>query len=806
MSMMQDVRFASRMLIKDPWFTLIAVVALGLGIGVNNTVFTFVNAVLLRGLPFEDSAEIVHVSGRNTETGNDGGISWPDYQDMRRRTATFASLGAFRGVTMNLSDSGQPPERVNGVLVSANAFEILRQPPLLGRGFTTADEARGAEPVALIGYSVWQSRYGGDPGVIGRAVKINEVPATIVGVMPQGMRFPANGDLWQPIVPDAAAERRTMRTLNIFGRLAPGASMRSGQTELSGIAAALAAEHPESNKNMGVEVMTFNDRFNGGPIRMIFLVLMGAVGFVLLIACANVANLLLARSARRSREIAVRVALGATRGRVVRQLLIESVMLAGIAGVAGLLLSLVGVRLFDMAVADVGKPYWIKFTMDVTVFTYLALICVATGVIFGLAPALQVSRTNLNEILKEGGRGNAGGVRARWLTSSMVVAEIALTLVLLVGAGLMARSFYKLYAMDLGFDGSRLTTMRLTLAERKYPTPEERRTFYDALLPRLRAIPGVEDAALTSHIPLGGSEVRNIEIQGRPIVDVERAPETSVVRIGPTHFDTMGVPLQAGRAFTDQDGMPGANSAIVNARFAAQHFPAGTPIGERIRIVAAGSEPGSWFTIVGVVPTIRQRDMQAPEPDPVVFLPHRATPPQSIALMARAAGDPAALTSAIRAAVQSVDPDQPVFNVQTMDQFLAQTRWPFRVFGSLFAIFALIALTLSAVGIYAVTSYSVTQRTPEIGVRMALGARPAQVSWLVLRQGVGQLAIGLLIGVPAAYGLSRLMQSILAQIQPTDPLTFVAIPLLLSAITLVACLVPAWRATRLDPLKALRVD
>ena len=806
-----DLKYAFRMLVKDPWFTSVAVLALGLGIGVNSTVFTFVNAVLLRGLPFANADQIVHVNSRNTAEGNSQGVSFPDYQDWRAQTKTFASLAAYQPSTMNISDSGHPPERANGVRVTANTFGILGEGPIRGRDFRDGEDRKGAEPVALLGHGLWKTRYGSDPTIIGRSIKINEVPTTVVGVMAEGMKFPNNADLWVALVPDAELERRDARRLNLFGRLAAGVKLKQAQTELTGIAKGLERQYPDTNKAMDAEVMTFNDRFNGGPIRIVFLALMGAVGFVLLIACANVANLLLSRSARRSREIALRIALGASRGRVIRQLLVESTLLACLGGVLGLLLSLVGVRLFDMAVANVGKPYWIRFTMDTTVFAFLVAVCFATGIIFGIVPALQVSRTNLNEILKESGRGNAGGRRTRWLASSMVVAELALTMVLLAGAGLMIRSFLKLYSMDIGVDTSRLLFMRLTLAEKKYPTPEQRRIFYEALLPRLSAVPGAASASITNAPPASGAGSRALDIDGRPEADPKKVPQVTTLFVSATYFDTLGVPLRQGRPLRDADGNPGSEAVVVNARFASQFFPGEDVIGKRIRLKPGGrgpdaEQPKPWMTIVGVAATIRQRNVQDVDPDAVAYLSYRLEPPQGTAILIRSLGDPGSLTSAVREAVQATDPDQPVFAVQTLQQALAENRWPYRVFGSMFTIFAVIALVLSAVGIYAVTAYSVTQRTQEIGVRMALGAQPRQVSWLILRQGLVQLAIGLTLGIAGALAAAPVLRTLLVQIKPSDPATLAGIGIVFTAVTICACLIPARRATRLDPLAALRVE
>jgi putative ABC transport system permease protein len=805
-----NLKYAVRMLVKDPWFTFVAVLALGLGIGVNSTVFTFVNAVLLRGLPFPNADQIVHINSRDTAEGSGRGVSYPDYQDWRAQAKSFSSLAAYQGLTMNISDSGHPPERVSGTRVSANAFATIGERPVVGRDFRDGEDRKGAEPVALLGYTLWKTRYGSDPNVVGRSITINETPTTVIGIMADGMRFPTNNDLWIPLVPDAEMERRDVRPLNLFGRLHAGTSLKQAQAELTGIAKGLEQQYPVTNKSIDAQVMTFNDRFNGGPIRVVFLALMGAVGFVLLIACANVANLLLSRSARRSREIALRIALGASRARVIRQLLVESTLLAFLGGIFGLALSLVGVRLFDIAVADVGKPYWIKFTFDSTVFAYLLAVCFATGILFGIVPALQVSKTNLNDILKESGRGNAGGRRARWLTATMVVAELALTIVLLAGAGLMIRSFMKMYGLDIGVDTSRMLTMRLSLAEKKYSTPEQRRLFYEGLLPRLAAIPGVAAASITSAPPTAGAGSRQLEVEGRAPTDPKKLPEVTTMFVSDQYFDTLDVKMRQGRVLRDADGKTGSEGVVVNARFASQFFPAGDILGKRIRLKPDEPEPGAqekpWMTIVGVAPNVRQRNAEAVDPDAVAYLSYRLEPPSGTAILIRSAGDPASLTSAVREAVQATDPNQPVFNVKTLSQLLVQNRWPYRVFGSMFTILAMIALVLASVGIYAVTAYSVTQRTQEIGVRMALGAQPRQVSWLILRQGLVQLAIGLVIGTAGTLAAAPVLSALLVQIKPHDPATLIGIAVVFTAVTICACLIPARRATQLDPLSALRIE
>ena len=807
MRLIQDIRFAIRVILKDRWFTGVAALALGLGIGVNTTVFTFVNAVLMKGLPFDRSHEIFYVATRLLPEGDPNGVSYPDFLDWKAQSTAFADLGAFRNATMNVSEAGRPPERVSGLFVTANTFQILRQRPFLGRDFRPDEDRKESAPVVIIGYNLWRTRYGSDRSVLGRTIKVNDVACTIIGVMPEGMRFALTNDMWRPLVPDANLERRDQRGIEVLGRLKPGVARSRAEEDMTTIALRLQQEYPTSNKNVDAELMTFNERYNSGPIRYIFLVLLGAVGFVLLIACANVANLLLSRSVHRAREIAVRFALGASRPQVIRQLLIESTLLACLGGLLGLGLTYFGVRAFEAAVSDVGKPFWIVFSIDPVVFGYFALISIATGILFGLAPALQVSRTNVNDILKEGGRGTAGGRRARRLTSVMVIAELALTLVLLAGAGLMMRSFLKLYSLDIGIESSNLLTMRTQLSQQRYPSLEQRRVFADAILTRLGALPGVLHASLTSYIPMMGGDRRQFSIEGRAQPADLEAPGASVLIVTPSYFDTLGVTAQRGRFFRDIDGAAGSEVIVVNERFAARFFPGEDALGRRIRLNSireADTEP--WLTIVGIAPTVRQSNPQDLQPDAVIYQTFRQRPLQGMNILLRTAGPQASIVASVREAVQAIDPEQPVFAVQTMDEVLAQSRWPYRVFGTMFVLFALIALVLSTVGIYAVTSYAVAQRVQEIGVRMALGAQPRQVSWLILRSGLSQLGIALLLGLPGAWGVGQALASILAQIPPTDPVTFVGIILLLTTVTLAACLIPSWRATRLDPLTALRVE
>jgi predicted permease len=693
--------------------------------------------------------------------------------------------------------------------VTEDFLRALGVAPMLGRDFTAADNQPGAEKVAIISHGLWQRDFGGAPDILGKAVRLNGEPAVVIGVMPPGMNFPTGAELWTQVIPVPENLNRSRREYFVVGRVRPGISRSQAATELSGIVGRLATEYPDTNKDFTGVMQTFNERFNGGEIRLVFLALQGAVGFVLLIACANVANLQLSRSIHRAREVAVRVALGATRWRVVRQLLVESVVLGCIGGVFGLLIAVAGVRMFDAAVADVGKPYWIVFTMDYIVFGFLAAICVVTGILFGIVPALQVSKTNVNDLLKEGGRANAGSRRARWLSGTMVVVELALTLVLLVGAGLMVRSFMKLYTADLGIPTEHMMTMRMILPATKYPKPEARMAFFDRLEPRLESLAGIEGIAITTRVPGLGGERRRMEIEGRPAVSRwEDYASVGAAVVSSGFFRTAGIPILRGRALADKDGAPGSEVLVVDDRFAATHFPGEDPIGRRIRFPSSPTStdrtPPVWRTIVGVSRTID--DLPQPgdtRPSGSVYIPYRQEPPVTAGLMVRSRLDPSAVMNAVRREVQQLDQDQPVFTVQTIGQMMARATWPYRVFGSLFAIFALIALVLSAVGLYAVMAYSVTQRTTEIGVRMALGADRRRVSWLVLRRGLVQLGIGLTLGIAGAYALTQVLADVLV-VAPRDPTTFAAITVLLSGVAVAACLIPAHRASRIDPLVALR--
>ncbi len=812
--MLQDLRFAIRLLGKERWLSAVAVAALALGIGVNATVFTLVNAILIRGLPFEDSHNLSFLSWQ-PKHGEWAPLSFTELQEWRAQTKTFSGLAGWSYSNMNISDDRGLPEQARGMYVTANAFSVLRQQPLLGRDFGPQDETRGTDLAVILGYRVWRTRYGGDPNVVGTLTRVNGRPSVIVGVMPEGMQFPQNTDVWGVFVPTDEQQRRTARMLDVFGRVRDGVSRREAAAEIGTIGSRLITQYPQDYEEItGARVATFNDRFNGGGIEAVFMALMGAVGFVLLIACANVANLQLARSVSRAREVAVRMAMGATRWRVVRQLLIESILLGILAGILGLALASVGVRVFDASVADTGKPYWVIFKIDYVVLAFLAAVCVLTGVLFGMAPALHVSKTNVTGVLKDGGRGTTGGRRMRWLTGTMVVVEVALTIVLLVGAGLMVRSFLNLHKLELGFSTKNVMAMQLQLSGDNFKTPESRRAFYDRLHPRLAALPGAEAVALATAVPPFMNARRTLHVEGRPAPKIDDTPGVVFVQVSPPFFDVVGVSILRGRRFSDADGAPGAESVIINERLAAQYFPNEDPLGRRLKFVvpppARGAAPAPaepWRTIVGIVPAIRHSSPQDERPVGAIYAPFRQEASRYASVMVRSSLPASTMMDALRREVYAADRDQPVYNMRTLDQMVTRAMWPYRVFGTLFAIFALLGLLLSMVGVYAVMAYSVTQRTAEIGVRMALGAPGPRVTWMVLRRGISQLAIGMTIGLGGAYFISSVLpRELLIRIEPTDPITFVSIGMLIAVVAIAACLVPARRAMRIDPIVALRAE
>ena len=804
-----DLRYALRVLIKRRWYTLAAMTALALGIGANTAVFTLVNVVLLQGLPFERSDRIVALGMQDPRPRNFG-VSSQDFDDWRRVTRTIPDLSAAFGANLSFSGDDRAPEQYTGVYMSAGGFAITGSKPVIGRLYSVEEDRVGGPAVVVISNDIWKNRYGSDPSVLGKKVRVQALDVTIIGVMPPDMKFPFNSEAWLPIaqLPPAVVNLgRGNRQLFVFGTLPDGVTLEQARTEFTTVSRELARQYPTTNKDLTATVDPFLDRVIGRPIKLMFWSLMGAVAFVLLIACSNVANLLLAQAADRAREIAVRVSLGATRWRIVRQLLVESVLLSLVSGLAGLGLAQVGIKWFDMQTQGVGKPYWMIFQMDPRAFMFFVGVSVLSGILFGLMPALHISKTNLNEVLKEGGRSGGGGTRSRRWAGALVVTQVTLTLVLLAGAGFMMRSFMVLYRMDTGFDSSRLLTMQLLMPARTYVTPADRSAFLKRVDERISTAAAVESATTVSNRPYAGGAPRLLAIEGR--LPGNRAPSITLVSVGPRYFDTLGVRLIRGRALTESDGVS-QQSVVINRLLADMYFPGEDPVGRRIRLTEefpTGPQTG-WFTIVGVSPNIRQTPPQQTDPDLVAYVPHVELPGlgRGVSLLVRTRVDPAQATAAMREEVRAIDADMPLFNIRTMDEQLAQLRWPYRVFGAMFTTFALIALVLSAVGLYAVTAYSVTQRTQEIGVRMALGAPPESIRWLILRRALIQLSIGLTVGIGGAFAVGRLLRSMLVQIPTADPITLTTIVAILIVIAITACLAPSRRAMRLEPSTALRYE
>jgi putative ABC transport system permease protein len=812
MSLLQDLRLAIRLLIRGRWVTAVAAGALALGIASTTAVFSLLDAVILKGVPFPNPEQVVALGTRDVRNRNLG-VSYQDFLDWRQQATTFSDMVLMGQPPFNISDADIAPDRYAGAFVSAQMFRMIGVSPLIGRAFVADDDRDGASAVAVIGYQMWQSRYGGSPSVIGRSIRINSLPVTVIGVMPPGMQFPPNTDVWMPLSQATVTRTQTRdaRIYQVIARMRDGVSVAQAQSDLGSIASRLAKDFPKTNSDVTPTVQVFNERTVGSQLRVIFWSLMGAVVFVLLIACANVANLLLARAADRAKEVGVRISLGASRWRIVRQLLVESVLLAFLAGAVGIPLAYLGVDLFDGATTNVGKPYWMEFVIDGRVLGVFVAVCGATGILFGLAPALHVTRTSLNEVLKEGGRQGSGGVRARRWTSGLLVAQVALTLVLLGGAGVMMRSFLTLYRLDLGIDTSRLLTMQVNVNFRKYATPEQRTTFMRQLDERLAAIQGVDNVTTASAWPMGGGGVQQLSVDGRTD-PATRLPLVTIISAGARYFETIGLPLVRGRGFEAGDNAPGRTTAIVNQRLVEMHFGGADPIGRQIRLtpeISAGGTTLPPLTIVGVAANVRQRNVQDSngDTDPIVYLPFLAGTDlaTNVALIASTGAAAATVVPQIREAVYALDPDMPVFNVRSMDEVLAQNRWPFRTFGTMFTIFAFIALVLAAVGLYAVMAYSVTQRTQEVGVRLVLGAAQGEVVWLFLRKALVLVAIGLVIGLAGAFGVSRLLQSVVVG-GGQDAWTLVAIAVLMITVAFTACAWPARRAARLDPASALRYE
>jgi len=807
------------MLRKSPGFTVVAIVALALGIGANCAIFSVVNAVLLRPLPFKDPQGLVRIWGKFEKAGiPKNWISQPELLDLQEQTQTLESIAAYETGGANLTTNADPV-RVNSASVNANLFSMLGVQPTYGRTFLDEEDQPGRDKVVLISDGLWRNRFGSEPTLLGKTIALSGESYTVVGVMPAGFRFPDEADLWLPLAIDRAhLEDRGSHGLEVVARLKPGFTLPQAQADLTNIAATLEQRYPNnySDSGWGLYPVSMLDEFVGN-VRPALRILLAAVAFVLLIACANVANLLLARATVREKEVAIRAALGAGRRRLVQQLLTESVVLSVLGGLFGLLLAYLSIRLF-VIFGPRDIPRLDEIGLDGRVFGFSLLIAITTGLVFGLAPAMQISKPDLQDSLKEGGRGSSKG-RHR-LRNALVVSEVAIALVLLVGAGLMIKSFQRLMQLDLGFRTNNVLTMRLSVPSTKYKEGAQVAAFYRQLLDKINALPGVESAGAISHLPLSGSyasgttAVENAEpqeglksFQGAAYIEADRR------NVSPDYFKAMGIQLKEGRLFTDADNATAPPVAVVDETFERRFWPHGTAVGKRFISRFNDGKDIKWGQIVGVVAHVRHYGVDQVkqyglehEGREQAYFPHSQQTSNRMYLAIKTTNDPLSLTSAVRNEILSLDPEQPVYSVKSMDQLVTTSLAQRQLNMVLFVAFSSIALILASVGIYGVMSYSVTQRTHEIGIRMALGAGQRNVLGLVVRQGMALALTGVGFGLAGALVLTRMMSSLLFGVSATDPVTFVAISALLTGVALVACLVPARRATRVDPMVALRYE
>jgi predicted permease len=778
-------------------------------------VFVLMNGLLLHDLPFADPDRVVTVS---TSVGGAGranaGISYLDLQDWVAAQRTFDGLGAVTESSMNVADQDGVPERFVGAYISANAFDIIGRRPVLGRGFDPADDRPGAAAVVVLGDAIWRTRYGADRDIIGRTIRVNSVSATVIGVMSEGFAFPARARLWQPLsqLSGDTRARRDARTLQGVARLATNITAAQAADDLRRSADALAVTYPVTNRNVVPRVDGFRERAMGGRMRTAFPILMTMVGFVLLIACANVANLLLARAAYRAREISVRVAVGASRGQIVRQLLIESIVLAAAAGLVALALSVVAVKAFYDAAGPIdagGLPYWVTFPIDWRVFSYLTAVCLGTGIVFGLVPAMQASRTNVTIKLAESGTGSSGAMRQRRWTTRFVVAQLMLTPILLTGAGLMMRSIVAQQEIDPGVQTAGLVRMRVSLTGPAYESVSQRARFYRQLEDRFAEATDLR-ATLASHAPFEGALYRQLSIDGRAITTNDGNPSlVRVMTVGRSYFDVLGTRAVRGDLFSGADSGGTLTPAIVNEQFASRYFGTREPAGHRLDLLGQNRERlGSGdVSIIGVSPDIRQASTESQISfEPIIYVPYTANPLPQANILVRSPLAPPAVAAQVREHIRAIDPDLALYDVMTLDDSLAisDERLGLRIFGTIFILVGVIALVLATVGLYAVTAYATAQRTREIGIRIALGSRPAQIGWLVAQRALRQLAVGLSIGLAGSLAANQILRGVMIGIRPGDYWTLVGVAALLMVVTFIATLVPARRAMRLNPVNALR--
>jgi putative ABC transport system permease protein len=804
----QDMRYGLRMLAKNPGFTAIAVLTLALGIGANTAIFSVVNAVLLRPLPYHDPGRLVVIlQGKGS-----GPVSPANFVDWREQNQVFEKMGAAEWWSPNLGGE-DTPEHLNALHITPDILALLEVNPMLGRIFTPEEGQVGTEHVAILSHGLWQRHFGGKANVIGQAVSLDGETYTVVGVMPAGFKFApfwaTKAELWAPLALGNRITNRGAQSLRVFARLKDGVTLEQARADIGNITRRLDQEFPGTNRD--VQVTSLDEKVVG-TVRPALLMLLGAVGFVLLIACVNVAHMLLARAGMRRKEIAIRAAIGASSQRLLRQMLTESTVLAVLGGLAGLLVASWGMR-FLAALAPADIPGIEYIALDGRVLVFAVVIALITGLLFGMAPAMQASRVDLNESLKESGRGTTEGIHRNRARSLLVISEFAMALILLVGAGLMIRSFVKLMQIDPGFESHHLLAAVVSVTGTKEADPSRRAAFFQQAVENVKALPGIESASAINHLPLDGDEWGlPFAIEGRPLPRPDNPPG-AVYRVTlPKYFQTMGIPLLTGRDFEPSDKMDSPRVVIINQQFAHLYWPGEDALGKQLSIY----DPKNleWCSVVGIVKNTKQSDWAA-IPQPEMYFPYLQTKdylqsPSSwvayLTLVVRSRKDPLDSVSAIQSAIWSLDKNVPISNIESMDSVISRSVAQPRLYLMLLNVFAGIALILAAVGIYGVMSFSVVRRTHEIGVRLALGARQADVLKLVVAQGMVLATAGLAIGVMGAYAVTRFLSGLLYQVQPTDPATFVSVSLVLMAVALLACLVPARRAMKVDPMVALRYE
>jgi putative ABC transport system permease protein len=791
-------RYAIRTLLKNPGFAAVAILTLALGIGANTAIFSVVNGALLRPLPFEDPGQLAILW--ETRPGRDQvSLSPGEFEAWDQQNHAFSGMAALDYEVVNVTGRGEPVQSPAG-FVSTNFFNLLGTRAALGRLLQPSDSQPGHEPVVVISHGLWEQQYGSDPSMVGRTIDLDDSAYSIVGVLPRGFTFwnyPAV-EVWAPaIFPTTVEALHADHHLNAVGRLKPGETVGAAGDDLNTVMAQLGRDYPDYYKGYGASVVSLHATYFSG-IQAALLVLMGAVGFVLLIACANVANLLLARAAGRQHEVAVRAALGATRAHLVRLFLTECLVVSTAGGLLGLFFAVWGEDALVRLTRDV-LPSVAVVSLDAPVFIFTAAVSILTGVVFGIGPALQASRPDVNDALKDGGRGSASPSRHR-LRSALVVAEVALSVMLLVGAGLLLRSFDRLLNTNPGFNPAHVLAAEVTLPERRYADSQQQRAFFDALVDRTRALPGVTRAGLISALPLSGTGYSSsFTIEGQPEPPAGHHASVNNRIVTPDYFQAMGIPLMKGRAFAGTDDASALPVAVINTAMAHHYWPTADPLGQRIRL----GEKGAFMTIVGIVGDVRFDAVDQSGADEV-YAPFEQSPKGDMTLVLRATGDPLALAGALKAQVAALDRNLPLGNMTTMDNLVSQSAAPRRLNAVLIGSFAGLALLLAAIGVYGVMSYTIAQRTHEIGVRISLGASSGDILRHVLEDGMRLVGVGLAAGLVGAAILSHSLASLLFEVRPLDGVTFAAVPVVLAAIALAACYIPARRAGQVDPIAALR--